>query len=117
MVLAALLLNWFISFWLRLAMRQSFPFKCLVSSCTVPSTIITAPSTMMPKSIAPKLIRLAPTPKMRMRMNANRSDNGMTDAVTSPPRRLPSNTTSTKKTMSAPSVRLLAIVDVVRSMS
>ena len=40
--------------------------------CKVASTIITAPSTIKPKSIAPKLIRFAATPKTFIIANANK---------------------------------------------
>ena len=43
----------------------------------------TAPSTIMPKSIAPRLIRLALTPKTRMLMKLTSMASGMTDAVMS----------------------------------
>ncbi len=82
----------------------------------MPSTMMTAPSTMIPKSMAPRLMRFAHTPKMRIMMNAKSSDSGMTDAVMMPPRRLPMMSTSTKTTMRAPSMRLRAMVLVVRSM-
>ena len=84
-------------------------------SNTVPSTIITAPSTIIPKSMAPRLIKLALTPKSRIMMRANSKDSGMTDAAMRPPRKLPNNSTSTNITMSAPSVKLRAMVLVVRS--
>ena len=48
------------------------------------------PSTMMPKSIAPRLSRLAGMPARCMQMNANSSDSGIVTAVRSAARTLPS---------------------------
>ena len=70
---------------------------------------------MIPKSIAPRLIRLAETPNTRIRMKAKSNDSGMTDAVIRPPRTLPNSNTNTNITINAPSVKLRAIVLVVRS--
>ncbi len=92
-----------------------FPMRIRFSiSCTVPSTIITAPSTIIPKSMAPRLMRLAHTPKIFIRIKAKSRASGITEAVISPPRRLPSSSTSTKMTISEPSMRFLATVEVVR---
>ena len=49
-------------------------------------------------------------------MKAKSSARGMSEAVMMPPRILPRSSTSTKTTMSAPSMRLRAMVDVVRWM-
>ena len=70
---------------------------------------------MIPKSIAPRLIKFAHTPKIFIKMKAKSSESGITDAVIRPPRTLPNNKTSTKITISAPSIRLREIVLVVRS--
>jgi hypothetical protein len=75
--------------------------------------MITAPSTTMPKSMAPRLIRLADTPKMRIMMMANSMASGMTEATTNPARRLPSISTRTKMTMRPPSIRFLVTVPMV----
>ena len=91
---------------------------CLVLfpiSKTIPSTIITAPSTIIPKSIAPRLIKFAQTPKILIMIKANNRDNGITEAVMMPPRTFPSSKTNTKMTIRAPSTKLRAIVLVVRS--
>ena len=45
------------------------------------SVMMTAPSTMMPKSIAPSESRLAGIPRRSMKMNAKRSDSGMVRAT------------------------------------
>ena len=84
---------------------------------TVLSTIITAPSTMIPKSMAPRLIRLAQTSKMFIRIKANKSDNGIVEATINPPRQFPSRMMSTKMTMSPPSSKLLVTVEVVSDIS
>lgn len=66
------------------------PFSLLLYRwASMPSTITMEPSTTIPKSIAPRLIRLAVTPKIRIRMNANSIASGMTEATISPARMLP----------------------------
>ena len=77
------------------------------------STIITAPSTNIPKSSAPKLIRLAHTPNRFIMINANSKASGMVDATIKPPLKFPRKITSTKITISAPNDRFSATVDVV----
>ena len=59
------------------------------------STMITLESTIRPKSIAPRLIRLADTPVASMMLAAKSIDSGMASATISPPRRLPSIASST----------------------
>ena len=51
----------------------------------IASTMITAPSTINPKSIAPSDIRLADTPNRFIIPMAKSMDNGMTDATINPP--------------------------------
>ena len=82
---------------------------------TIPSTIITAPSTMIPKSIAPNDIRFAQTPNCFIIINANNRDKGITEAVINPPRKLPKRSTKTNITMSDPSIRFFSTVLVVRA--
>jgi len=48
---------------------------------TMFSVMITAPSTMIPKSIAPRESRLAGIPRRSMKMNANSSERGMVRAT------------------------------------
>ena len=48
------------------------------------STIITAPSTIKPKSIAPRLIKLALTPNTFINPKAKSIDSGIADATISP---------------------------------
>ena len=59
------------------------------------STMITLESTIRPKSIAPRLIRLAETPVASMMLAANSIDRGIARATIRPPRRLPSMASST----------------------
>ena len=81
------------------------------------STIITAPSTIIPKSIAPKLIRFAQTSKTFININANNKDNGIVEATIKPPRQFPKRKIRTKITIKAPSIRLVETVDVVSAIS
>ncbi|MNC15728.1 hypothetical protein D3C75_635530 [compost metagenome] len=74
------------------------------------STITTAPSTMMPKSSAPRLIRLALTLLLNMPVKVNNIDNGMTMAVISAARMLPRNRNNTAMTRMAPSTRFFFTV-------
>ena len=82
--------------------------------CMVASTMMTAPSTIRPKSIAPRLIKLADIPKTFIMPRANSIDNGMADATISPARKFPRNRTNTKITMSAPSIRFFSTVEIAR---
>ena len=70
------------------------------------STTITAPSTMMPKSIAPRLSRLAGMPTSVSPRKVASSDSGITAATMAAARRFCKNKNSTSITSSAPSVRL-----------
>ena len=66
-------------------LNRSMPiWWALWSSATnSPSTITTAPSMMIPKSIAPMLSKLALMPRSRRQMKANSSANGIiTDTIT-----------------------------------
>ena len=82
--------------------------------CKVASTIITAPSTIKPKSIAPKLIRLALTPNTFIKPKANNIDKGMAEATINPARRFPRNKTNTNITIKAPSIRFFSTVEIAR---
>ena len=84
---------------------------------TVLSTIITAPSTIIPKSIAPKLIRFAQTLNAFINIKANNNDNGIVEATIKPPRQFPNKKIRTKITINAPSIRFVATVDVVSAIS
>ena len=68
---------------------------------------------MMPKSIAPKLIKLASTPNKYINDSAKSKLKGMTEATTNPDRILPSSNTTTKTTIKQPKIRFSAIVKVV----
>ena len=59
------------------------------------SIMITLESTIRPKSIAPRLIRLAEIPVASMTLAANSIDSGIARATIRPPRRLPSSTSRT----------------------
>ena len=78
------------------------------------STMMTAPSMIIPKSIAPKLIRLASTPKMYIIESAKSKLNGITEATTRPERKLPKSKTTTNTTIRQPRSRFSVIVNVVR---
>ncbi len=67
------------------------------------STITSVPSTMMPKSSAPRLSRFAGMPVKCMQMKANSSESGIVTAVSSAARTLPRNRNSTATTMTSPS--------------
>ena len=81
------------------------------------STIITAPSTIKPKSRAPRLMRLPDTREPTMPVIVQSIAIGMTAAVTRAARTLPSNANSTAMTSNAPSVRLRVTVAIVASTS
>ena len=79
------------------------------------STTITAPSTIKPKSIAPKLIRLPDTRLPTMPVTANNILSGITIAVISAPVTLPNNSSKITITSTAPSNRLVFTVAMVLS--
>ena len=81
------------------------------------SMMMTAPSTIRPKSSAPRLIRLPDTPPRTMPVSVNSIASGITAAVVSAARTLPSSRNSTAMTSSAPSTRFFATVRIVRSTS
>ena len=77
------------------------------------STIITAPSIIIPKSMAPRLIKLASIPKIYIIERAKSKLSGMTEAMTNPERMLPKSSTTTKMTIRQPRMRFSATVAVV----
>jgi hypothetical protein len=81
------------------------------------STMITAPSTISPKSSAPRLIRLADVRDCTMPVNVISMASGITAAVSSAARTLPSSANSTTTTSSAPSTRFFSTVASVLSTS
>ncbi len=74
--------------------------------------MITAPSTIRPKSRAPKLIKLPLTPKIFIIITAKSIANGIIDATKSPARRFPKNRTKTKTTINAPSIKFVSTVEI-----
>ncbi len=66
------------------------------------SAIMHAPSTMIPKSIAPSDNKLAGMPVSRMRIKANKSANGIVSATTNADRMLPRKKIKMITTMETP---------------
>ena len=79
------------------------------------STTITAPSTIKPKSIAPKLIKLPDTLLPTIPVIANNILSGITMAVINAPVTLPSSSSKITTTNTAPSNRLVFTVSMVLS--
>ena len=78
--------------------------------CRTLSTMMTAPSTIKPKSIAPRLMRLPDTPKRFIIEMAKSMDKGITEATTKPALRFPRKRIRIKITLNAPSIRLVETV-------
>ena len=76
------------------------------------STIITAPSTIKPKSNAPKLIKFPLTPNKFIIIIAKSIANGITEATRSPALKFPKNKTNTKITIKAPSIKFFSTVPI-----
>ena len=81
------------------------------------STMMTAPSTMSPKSSAPRDIRFALTLVSTMPVMSISIESGITSAVSNAARTLPSINNSTATTSTAPSSRLFCTVAMVFSTS
>ena len=79
--------------------------------------MITAPSTISPKSSAPRLIRLALILPCSMPVAVISMVTGMTNAVISAARKFPSSRNSTSNDQGAPSARFVATVLIVASTS
>ena len=92
-----------ISCWLNTS-----PFRWRCSRCIMDSTMMTAPSTIKPKSIAPRLIKLAETPKICIIANAKRRHNGITDATIRPALKFPRSKTKIKTTINPPSSKFFS---------
>ena len=75
--------------------------------------MMTAPSTISPKSSAPRLIRLPDTPRPFMPEAVINMVIGITAAVISAARMLPSSRNSMTMTRSAPSIRFFSTVAIV----
>ena len=79
--------------------------------------MITAPSTINPKSSAPKLIRLPETRDSTMPVIVINMESGITAAVSNAARQLPNSKNRITITNSAPSTRLVLTVSMVLSTS
>jgi hypothetical protein len=79
--------------------------------------MMTAPSTMRPKSMAPRLIRLPLVRVCTMPIAVSSIDSGIASAVMIAARKFPSMTNRTTTTSSAPSARLRSTVRIVASTS
>ena len=77
------------------------------------SIITTAPSTTIPKSMAPRLIRFAETPNTAMPMKPNSSEIGITAATIKAARTLPRNKAASAITSNPASIRLRVTVRMV----
>ena len=78
------------------------------------STRTTAPSTIRPKSIAPRLMRLAEMRDSTIPVKASSIESGMAEATISPARMLPRKAKRTATTRSAPSSRFVSTVRMTR---
>ena len=98
---------------------SSRPASCcrLASTRMQFSTITIAPSTMMPKSRAPRLNRFPLTPRSTIPVIANSIESGIAHAVMMAARTLPRNRKRIAMTSSAPSSRLCCTVSIVASTS
>ena len=76
-----------------------------VSDTAINSTIITAPSIIIPKSSAPRLIRFTSIPKRYIMAMVKSIDSGMMDEITSADRKLPKISSTTKNIIMKPMVR------------
>jgi hypothetical protein len=79
------------------------------------STMITVPSTISPKSMAPTLSRFADSPRSTMMPTAKNSANGMVAPTITALRRLPRNTHCSTKIRAMPNAMLCSTVWVVMS--
>ena len=74
---------------------------------------MTAPSMIIPKSMAPRLIKFASTPKIYIKDKAKNKHIGITEPTTKPERKFPNKSTTTKITIRQPKMRFSAMVKVV----
>ncbi len=81
------------------------------------SIITTEPSTIRPKSMAPRLIRFPDSPARRIPVNATSIESGIAELTMRPARRFPSRRSSTTTTSRPPSTRFVATVRIVRRTS
>ena len=101
----------------RSALVNKRPFACCASAKRRIqfSTMTTAPSTIIPKSNAPKLIRLALIFCSAIPAKVNNMDSGITQAVISAARKFPKNKNRITMTRIAPSTRFFCTVLIARS--
>ncbi len=84
---------------------------CRLIFIAIYSTIITAPSIIIPKSSAPRLIRLASMPKMYIIEMVKSKASGIIDAITSAERIFPKSRITVNITIIAPRIRFSATVN------
>ncbi len=104
---------------LLMRLNRSMPTRCASWSraTKIPSTITTAPSMMMPKSMAPRESRLAFMPFMRRQKKAKSRASGMMMETTSVVRQSAMNSSTMAVTRMMPSTRLCITVSVQYAMS
>ena len=87
------------------------PIDAFLSKATnTPSTITTAPSIIIPKSMAPIESRLADIPITRKQINANKRANGITTATITVVRQSAIKINTINVTNNIPSIRLCVTV-------
>ncbi len=84
-----------------------------VSRRTQFSTMITEPSTISPKSIAPRLIRFPEMPYFCIPVSAKSIESGIAEATISAARMFPNSANRTATTSTAPSKRFFSTVRIV----
>jgi len=87
-------------------------WEAVLTSLFICAAVMTAPSTINPKSIAPKLIRLAEIPNIFIMETAKSIDSGMTEATIKPALQFPSINTKMKMTINPPSNKLVLTVPI-----
>jgi len=93
---------------LNTGIPTSFAFRSRATN--IPSTITTAPSIMIPKSIAPIESRLADIPIMCKQIKANNRANGIMTATTAVVRQSAIKINTMKVTSNMPSTKLCVTV-------
>ncbi|KAF5039055.1 hypothetical protein DSECCO2_547930 [anaerobic digester metagenome] len=94
-------------------LRNSKSLLLLSILSAIYSTIITAPSIIIPKSSAPRLIRFASTPKMNIIDIVNKRERGIMEVITSADLMFPRSSSTVSITINAPSIRFSTTVNVV----
>ena len=72
---------------------------------------------IIPKSSAPRLIRLASMPKINIMERVKNNASGIMEAITNAERKLPSSNNTTRNTMMQPKIRFSKTVNVVLPIS